>query len=147
MKIAAGVILCLSCLVACGDSGPPLLVSDVQIIAPLPGRENSAAYMKLSNPSGSPLTISSFSSPQFGSIEMHETVTADGIARMSVLETLVIPGRSVRSLETGGKHLMLLEPRQGLIPGQPVTLEIHYDDGGILLVEAPLMSRLQVDAE
>lgn len=147
MKSAAGFVACMVLSVGCGDAGPPLRVSDVQIIAPLPGRENSAAYLKLTNTSRQPLTIHGFSSPQFGAVEMHRTSIQDGIARMSALDTLVVPAGTAESFESGGKHLMLLDPRQGLIPGQSVTLEIRYDDGGILLLEAPLLSRRRSNGE
>ena len=49
--------------------------------------------------------------------------------------------------EAGGKHLMLIEPLAGLIPGKPITIEIHYDDGGLLLVDTRLKSRQQAGGQ
>lgn len=85
----------------------------------------SAGYMALSNNSDEVIRISSITSPQYGSIEMHETTIEDDVARMRTVEELVIgPGETVR-LERGGKHLMMMRPIDDI---ETVTLNLHSGD-------------------
>ncbi|MFQ5982321.1 MAG: copper chaperone PCu(A)C, partial [Woeseiaceae bacterium] len=72
--------LCLAALIAaCGESGPPLTVTDVLAVAPLPGQESAAAYLTLHNHSREPVTIHRVSSPDFTRVEMHENLIVDGV--------------------------------------------------------------------
>ena len=142
MTIRYALPILLASLAGCGESGPPLVVSNVVITAPLPGRANSVAYMTVQNQSAKPVVLTKFSSPQFRSIEIHETAIEDGIASMFELDSVSIDARSRADFVTGGKHLMLLDPTRGLAPGKPVSIEIHYDDGGLLIVSAPLSTRM-----
>jgi copper(I)-binding protein len=66
---------------------------------------------------------------------------------MQSLETLEIGGESRLSLAPGGTHIMLLEPRQALLPGANVRLELHFDDGSVLLLDAPVLTRMGVEKE
>ncbi len=85
----------------------------------------SAGYMALSNNSDEVIRISSITSPQYGSIEMHETTIEDDVARMRAVEELIIgPGETVR-LERGGKHLMMMRPIDNI---ETVTLNLHSGD-------------------
>lgn len=135
-------ILAALALAGCsGDQGPPLSASGVEIIAPLPGRTASVAYMTLTNHGDRAVVVHDVSSPAFREVQMHETVVEADIARMSALPSLTIEAGSSVTFEPGGKHLMLLDPRRGLTPGQDVVLELRYDDGGILLLTSRLATR------
>jgi copper(I)-binding protein len=147
MSRLAVCILLLTAVAACTQPGPPLLVSNAVVIAPLPGRSNTVAYMTLINQSREPIVLQKFSSPQFASIEIHETVIEDGVARMQQRDSITVEANSSAEFVAGGKHLMLIEPLAGLIPGKPITIEIHYDDGGLLLVDIRLKSRLQAGGQ
>jgi copper(I)-binding protein len=124
----------LACLlaVACSDGRAPLVASDIEIKWPLPGSNMSAGYLVLANRGEDPITITGITSPQFASVELHETIEEDGISRMVELAALTIPPASQIELEPGGKHLMLINPRGD--PG-PVQLEFHSGDTVILSIE------------
>ena len=123
------VILSLVLLAACGNDGPPLVASDVVVRQPMPGMQMTAGYLVLHNNSDEDIAIDRVASPQFGKVEMHETVIEDGIARMSALAEIVVPAGSAVEFQPGGKHLMLMRPGDNL---KPVTLEF-YSDGAIVL--------------
>ena len=129
--VLAAVVLTV--LAACtADSGPPLLVSNVEITTAMPGSKMSAGYMTISNRSGDVIEITRVSSPQFGNVEMHESVIEDGVSRMLRLDSLSIaPGESV-NFERGGKHLMLMQPH-GL--SRDVTLRLHTGDHLLLSID------------
>ena len=127
---------------ACGvDTGPPLRASGIALVSPMPGRAATAAYMTLHNSSDRAVVLQRISSPSFGVVEMHESTITDGIARMQRLDSLTIAAKSSVQLATGGKHLMLREPQEALMPGSNISLHLHYDDGGVLILNAPVQTR------
>ena len=132
----------LLCLVGCGEPAPPLAIGDVDVFAPLPGSSASVAYMTMTNNTGDPIVVEHVSSPQFGRVELHETQISDGIASMRAIGTLPIPAGSSVELEEGGMHLMLMQPEGKLAVDQPVTLRVHYDTDGVVMVTTVLKSRL-----
>ena len=88
-----------------------------------------AAYMIIHNEGDSPAEITSITSPEFDHTELHRTMVESGVARMIPVEKLQIPAGSEISLEPGGMHLMLFNPRRLLREGDSVTLVIHRADG------------------
>ena len=139
-RLAALVVLA-----ACGaEPGPPLVVSDLQVFAPLPGSSTGVAYMTLTNQSRAELVIRAAQSPQFSRAEFHETRMEDGVMKMRSVEDIAIgAGESVR-LESGGLHLMLIGANAGVAVGTPVSLELDHD-GGIVIVSATLMTRMSAE--
>ena len=88
---------------------PPLVASDVEITKPMPGRGMSAGYFVLSNNTDQDIRITGAKSPQFGSVQIHETTVEDGVARMRRIDALLVPAKGKVTLERGGKHLMLMQ--------------------------------------
>jgi copper(I)-binding protein len=138
------VLMALAAAGCAGDVGPPLEVSDISIYAPLPGSTMSVGYMTLTNNSRDAVEITSIQSPGFAAVELHETQVTDGVARMTALGALTVPARSSVTLREGGKHLMLMSPRQPVELGQPVTLEIRYAGDGLVIVNATVQPRFTV---
>lgn len=123
-------------LTACSSNGgEPIVVTDIRIEAPRPGAAMSAGYMTLRNPGQTPITVSAISSPQYGTVDMHETVVEDGVARMRELPRLLVPAGGEARLEPGGRHLML---RQPATDAGPVTLEFWSGDTLLLTAETTL---------
>ena len=75
-------VLVTALLVACGAPQPPLVATDLEVTKPIPGRQMSAGFLVLTNYTGEDILISSVTSPQFESVEIHETTIEDGIARV-----------------------------------------------------------------
>ena len=123
------VVLSLVVLAACSNDGPPLVASDVVVRQPMPGMQMTAGYLVLQNNSDEDIAIDRVASPQFGKVEMQETVIEDRIAKMSALAEIVVLAGSAVEFQPGGKHLMLMRPGDNL---DPVTLEF-YSGGAIVL--------------
>ena len=123
------------------DDGPPLEINDVTVFAPLPGTRVSVAYMSIRNNTQADMVIGSIRSPQFASVNMHETRIVDGISKMTKVETVRIPARSTLKLAEGGLHLMLTKPCRSMAPNQSVKLEFEYDADGLLIVSTMARSR------
>jgi len=130
MRVA--ILLMGSLLVACGAPQPPVAVSDVEITKPMPGRHMSAGFLVVTNNTGEALRITGVESPQFESVEIHETTVTDGISRMRELEELLVPANGSVTLERGGKHLMLIRPRN---LEDSVTLQFHSGNSPVLTVD------------
>ena len=140
MRAAFPALLCL--LAACGGSeGPPLEVSGVNVFAPVPGSRMGVAYLTVSNRSRDAVVVNGARSPEFEQAEIHETVLEGGVSSMRRMETLTIGGGESVVFEAGGRHLMLIGPRDGTVAGSSVTLEIEHDRG-LLIVSAILKDRL-----
>ncbi len=141
---ALAVLILALAVTGCADNsadnrepGPSLTATAVSIPAAPPGARMRAAYMELQNRTGEPIRITHVTSPDFGRVEIHETTTIDGIARMRQLEALEIPPQGSVRLERGGKHLMLMKP-----VGDPdaVAFELHAGDDLVLRVVAQVSS-------
>ena len=119
-------------LVACGAPQPPLVASDVEVTEPMPGRHMSAGFLVLTNNTDEAIHITGAMSPQFESVEIHETTVENGISRMRELEELIVPANGSVTLERGGKHLMLMRARD---VQNSVTLHFMSGDAPALTVE------------
>ena len=125
-------ILLALLLTACSEPAAPVTVSDVDITKPMPGRHMSAGFLVIANNTDDEIRITRVESPQFASVEIHETTLEDGIARMRELGELLVPAQGNVTLERGGKHLMLMRPQD---LGESVTLHFFSDDTPVLTVD------------
>ena len=130
------ILLLAMLLSACGTPEAPLVISELEITKPMPGMKMSAGFLVITNQTNETARITSVSSPQFEAVEIHETTIADGISRMRELEALEVPGRSSVVLERGGKHLMLMRPRD---LQDTVTLQFFNGELPLLTVDYSFM--------
>jgi copper(I)-binding protein len=120
----------LAVAAGCGGSeGPPIVATDVVVTAPGAGMPMAAGYLRIANHSGSDIRITRVSSPEYGSVEMHETLVEDGIARMRAIPVVEIADGEEVVFERGGKHLMLMQP-----VGEPRTITLNFYSGDVLLL-------------
>lgn len=92
----------------------------------------TAGYFTLTNHTAHTIVITEVRSPQFGSVQMHESVVEDGIARMVELGDLTLAANSSVEFLPGGKHLMLMQAADELdnvsldfLTGESVVLSIN----------------------
>lgn len=88
-----------------------------------------AGYAVLSNPTGKPLSVVSAKSAAFTSVEMHESLTENGIAKMRSIDKLDIAANAKVEFAPGGKHFMLVNPKPGLRSGDSVAIKIKDATG------------------
>ena len=134
MKQLTLVALSALLMLACSEAQAPLTASDVVVTRSVPGMPMSAGYFKLTNNSGQAISISHVTSPQFASVQMHETIIKDEVARMVPLETLILQSGEIVSFEPGGKHLMLMRPADDIdsvtltfFAGESLLLSVNTD--------------------
>ena len=73
--------------------------------------------------------ITGANSPAAAFVELHESVTTDGMMRMRKRERLALPPRQTVSLAPGGSHLMLINLKRELRSGDIVPLTLVLADG------------------
>jgi copper(I)-binding protein len=127
------ILALLGC--ACSQNAAPLVASDVVISKPIPGMNMTAGYLTLSNNASQKVIITQVTSPQFESVEMHESVIEDGMARMYPLGDMAILAKSSVVFQPGGKHLMLIRP---IGEFDTVTLDFYAGKAVVLTVNVPL---------
>lgn len=138
-------LLVLVVLHGCSESAPLLSISQLQVIAPAPGRTASVAYLTISNHGRDAIELLAVSSPDFAVATMHQTQLLDGVARMLALASVTINAESSVAFAPGGKHIMLFDPTKGLTPGTQVSLQFEFSTGEILMLTAALKTRVPVE--
>jgi copper(I)-binding protein len=138
MKTAAGcAVLLLLLVAACSADAPqPPSVTDAWIRAAPPTARMHAGYLTIVNPSATALRVVGARSPDFDSIEIHQTIVDDGVARMRALPEVDVPARGRAVFEPGGRHLMLFGARRELARGDAVQLILELADAAPLTITA-----------
>ena len=115
-------ILCFFKLAYANDS--QLSVEDAWIAEAPPVSKVMVAYMTLRNSGMNPIEIIAAESDNYSSIEFHETVHEDGLAKMRRHGSLEILPKQSLQLKRGGQHLMLFNPTKRLKAGDIVTIQL-----------------------
>ena len=89
----------------------------------------NAGYMTLLNASDEEVTLLKVESDAYNKIEVHEMVVVDGLMEMREVEDLSIPANGQIRFEPGGKHLMLMGPKEHLKTGQKVDMTLVFKSG------------------
>lgn len=67
---------------------------------------------------------------------IHGHSMQDGLMKMEKLDELLIPAETAITFEPGGYHIMFLNLKQSIIPGQKITLLLTFSNGTQLSIEA-----------
>jgi copper(I)-binding protein len=104
-------------------------VTDAWIRAAPPGASMLAGYATLKNTGDAPISVLTVQSDVFRMASLHETVIEGSVSKMRELHSLdLAPGQSV-TLQPGGKHLMLMQPRHEVVAGEKVEMLFLLADG------------------
>jgi len=104
-----------------------LTIDDAWIAEAPPVSKVMVGYMMFNNTSSADIKIVSAESSVYSSIEFHETLYEDGMARMVWHKDITVPKNSSTLLTRGGKHLMLFNPSTRLKAGDIVTIKFTTD--------------------
>ncbi|WP_426513916.1 copper chaperone PCu(A)C [Dactylosporangium sp. McL0621] len=119
-------------LAGCGEAvpaGPSLVMQDPWVKTADSGM--SAAYGTLVNTTGKEVVVVSATSSASPAMELHETTIVDGKMAMKPKEGgFAIPAHGRHEFEPGGDHLMLMDVKTPVRPGDQVTFTLTLKDGG-----------------
>ncbi len=132
-KIATMAVAALACLAlpAFGE----VTVSDAWVRGTVPAQTVTGAFMKLTSADDGALVDAT--SAAAGRVEIHEMRMEGDVARMRRIERLALPAGRTVELQPGGYHLMLMELKQPLRPGDtvPIVLKVKRGDGAVDTLE------------
>jgi copper(I)-binding protein len=90
-----------------------------------PGAEMMAGYITLKNTGTRIQTLRAITSADFEMVEMHQTVTENGVSKMFGIDQVSVPAHGETRFEPGGMHLMLMQPARALKAGDKVTMKLY----------------------
>lgn len=111
------------------ESGDVVAVMNAWIREAVPGASVNAGYMTLINVCEDTVTLEKVESPLFKKIEVHEMAMRDGLMHMQEVSDLSIAPNAQMALKPGGKHLMLINPKEELSVGQKVDMTLTFASG------------------
>lgn len=101
------------------------------------GIKIGAAYLTLTNRGAAPDRLLSAQTAVAERVELHSTVTDDGMMRMRMAESVAVPpGQTVRFEPATGLHLMLINLAAPLPQGGSFTLQLTFERAG--KIEVPV---------
>ena len=98
-----------------------------------------AAYMEIKNNSNKDSYITAINSPQFRKVEIHSMYHKDGMMRMEKQDQLKLAAGKTTSLEPGGYHVMLFNPKKWYQVGSKFTLNITLNNKNSFTVTVPVI--------
>ncbi len=123
----------------------PALAADadhVEILNPYaravpPTAPASAAFMVLNNNGGATALVSARSDVSEVT-ELHTHIHDNGVMRMRPVKRIPLPAHGKVELKPGGYHIMLIQLKKPLKPGDTVHLTLTFQDGSSKRISAPV---------
>lgn len=97
---------------------------------------NSAAYMLIHNHSRQADTLLGVECDVAEAGELHLSQTENDITTMRMVTQIEVPAQGNIELKPGGFHIMLVNLKQNLNPGDTIILRLQFEKSGEVLVEA-----------
>jgi copper(I)-binding protein len=104
--------------------------------SPMAEGGTGAVYVTLSNAGSQADALISASSAAAGSVELHEIQKEGGVMKMRPVKSIPVPAGGKVELKPGGYHIMLLDLKHDLKPGDKVPVTLSFEHGGELRIEA-----------
>ncbi len=117
-----------------GDAG--LMVSDAWVRLAPTSLKTHGGYLTIMNHGKETQELTSASSENYQSVQMHVSRIENGVATMQRLESVEIPAGGAAEFQPGGLHLMLLGAKKPLQEGGTVPIHLGFGSGATLDVEA-----------
>jgi hypothetical protein len=121
------------------NSGPPKIAITAAYALPAVAGANGVVYLHLANTGGGLDTLQKVDTPIAQAVELHQTtIDENDLMRMTPLDNLDIPAGQAIAFEPGGKHLMLIQLKQDLQPGQEIALTLTFAQSGLLTIQVKI---------
>lgn len=119
--------LLVSVLLAAAASAADIKVENAWVRAPVPGQVVVGGFMDITSPRDARLVAAD--SPVAATTELHEMAMKGGVMTMRAVPYVALPQGKVVKLEPGGLHLMLIDLKKPLKPGDKVPLTLKVQTG------------------
>ncbi len=112
------------------------MAGDKGAMSPMGQGGNGAVYVTLSNGGSQADSLISASSDAAKTVELHEVQQEGGVMKMRPVKSIPVPAGGRVELKPGGYHIMLLDLKHDLKPGDKVPVTLSFEHGGELRIEA-----------
>ena len=126
---------------ASAAAAQPVKVTEAWVRAPVAGQTVVGGYMEIVSPVHALLI--GVASPVAGRAELHATAMDGGVMRMRQVDSIELPPAQAVRLAPGGLHVMLIDLKGPLKPGDrvPLTLTVQRDGNrSVFTVQATVRS-------
>lgn len=106
-----------------------LTVSYAYVRSVPPTLNNTAAYLTIHNQGKKPATITGVQCAAAHMAELHESKMELGVMKMRPVPSLTIAAGDTTVLQPGGIHIMLMDLKQALTPGDNLTITLELASG------------------
>ncbi|MFP5516431.1 MAG: copper chaperone PCu(A)C [Alphaproteobacteria bacterium] len=132
-------IVALALLASTPAAADPVRAGDITVEqgwarATPPSTKNGATYLTVRNGGSQADRIVSFAAPVAGHVMAHETTQENDILRMHEAGPLIVPPGGTLEMKPGGKHVMLMDLKGSLSPGQEFALTVTFEKAGSVQV-------------
>ena len=95
-----------------------------------PNAPVGAAFMSIDNHNDQPDRLLSANSSIAAITELHAHIREGDVMRMVKVEAIDVPAHGNLTLEPGGYHVMLIDLKKPLIPGEQLPLTLQFEHAG-----------------
>ncbi|MGC8806143.1 MAG: copper chaperone PCu(A)C [Thiomonas sp.] len=101
----------------------------------LPSNLPAGGYAKVTNDTDKEVKLIGASSPKYGMVMLHQTVNKNGMSNMVHVDSIAIAPHKSMAFTPGDYHIMLMQPKPGIEPGQKVPVTLKFSDGQSVTTE------------
>ena len=101
----------------------------------LPANLPAGGYAKVTNDTNKEVKLVGASSPKYGMVMLHQTVNKNGMSNMVHVDAIPIAPHKSMAFTPGDYHIMLMQPKPGIEPGQKVPVTLKFSDGQTVTTE------------
>jgi len=132
-----GIVLSIGLLTStAARPAPPLIDIKVQEawIRWLPANLPAAGYMTLVNEGSAAQVLIGAASADYAEVSFHQTRSNNGMNEMTQVRSITLEPQIPVRFAAGGYHLMLMQPKRSIHPGDQVTITLRFADGRSIAV-------------
>ncbi len=112
----------LALLTVCGAQAQSVEVKDAWVRGTVPAQKTTGAFMAITG--NSSVRLIGVSSPLAGAVEIHNMTLQNGVMKMFRVEGIDVPAGKTIMLAAGGYHVMMMDLKQQMKPGERVPLDL-----------------------
>lgn len=121
-------------LAACGDPAPTYV--DQAWVRASPNKDSPSAGYFTVHAGDAPVTLRGVLSDRALKVEMHESVSANGMMSMKPIDRVDIPAKGTVVFAPGGKHIMLWGLNRQAVDQGKMPLTFLFSNGDRIIVDA-----------
>lgn len=125
--VSAGIGLALLPVGAQSAQGEGTLRVEAAWLRAMPAGLPAGGYFKLHNAGDGAVSLTGAQSPAYGHVMLHQTTHQSGRAHMSMVQAVEVPPGGTVEFAPGGHHLMLMDPKQPVEPGDRVEVRLQFE--------------------